>query len=105
MNIDEQNESYPVCCSDDCNIDYLNHETEQRKIDKQAPTYRTKQIIMISKRLSKALLSAKKYDMANGTPKADRIQMCNWITWVNMAMEDMKDVLQKADATAFDRES
>jgi len=42
-------------------------------------------------------------NIANGIPKADRIQVNNWILWVEMALEDMRDTLEKADATAFDR--
>jgi ParB-like nuclease domain len=41
-------------------------------------------------------------DLANTIPKAERTLLKNWIIFVRMAMDDMEDILDKADTTAFD---
>lgn len=41
-------------------------------------------------------------DLADMIPKNERILLDNWITFVRIAMDDMEEVLGKADTTAFD---
>jgi hypothetical protein len=41
-------------------------------------------------------------DLANAIPKQERVVLDNWLTFVKIAIEDMQDVLGKAERTAFD---
>lgn len=41
-------------------------------------------------------------DIANGSSKIERDFLFNWLTWVDMAIKDCRDIFEKADATAYD---
>lgn len=47
---------------------------------------------------------ARLQDIASGSSKAERIYLFNWLTWVIMAAKDARDIVEKADKTAYDRD-